>query len=194
MADTPVRISPRRDLSFFYPSPEYSGYGKEKSNRRFSVLHDIPNLGSCSLLDVGSGPCNLLHWLRTNGYATQYEPVDIREDSLRLCPCAHTHTRMPTGARDIVCLFGTVTFNIGSDQKANRLKMRELLSQSMALNPKHIVFTAIRADKIDGISKIQLIGYDREQVLELVEMLTPVSYQIYEDEDPTEWIVRCDFQ
>ena len=190
-----------RDIGFFYPSASHTGYNEVKSRRRFAVLDGIPDLGSSTLLDIGSGPCNLLGWLRDNRHETHYEAVDIREDSLRLCPCAptHTHTGVPTrprtGARawDIVCLFGTVTFNIGSDQEANRKTMRELLMSALSLHPKHIVFTAIRSDRLDGINAIQLVGYDREGIEELISMLSPDSWEIHEDPDPYEWIVRCSF-
>lgn len=190
-----------RDIGFFYPSGSYTGYNEVKSNQRFSVLHGIPDLGSSTLLDIGSGPCNLLGWLRDNGHETHYEAVDIREDSLRLCPCAptHTHTGVPThprtgaGGWDIICLFGTVTFNIGSDQEANRSTLRELLLSSLSLRPKHIVFTAIRRDCLDGINAIQLVGYEKEEIAELISMLSPDSWRIHEEPDPFEWIVECSF-
>jgi hypothetical protein len=189
-----------RDIGFFYPTAHYTGYDEPKSDRRFSVLHGVPELGSSNLLDIGSGPCNLLGWLRRNKYETHYEAVDIREDSLRLCPCAHTHTHTGapahthTGARwDIVCLFGTVTFNIGSDQGANRKSMGDLLSNARSLLPKHIVFTAIRNDRIHGLDAVQLIGYSKEEVSELAAALSPDSWEIHEEPDPYEWIVRCSF-
>ena len=190
------RSRPVRDIGFYYPTAAYTGYGDEITSRRFSVLHGIPDLGSKSLLDIGSGRCNLLAWLRANGYATHYEAVDIREEALRLCPCppTHTHTGVPapTGARahEVVCLFGTVTFNIGSDQDANRRLLMELLGQSLALHPCHIVFTCIRADRIDTA---QLIGYDRMALDELIRLLDPADFSIHEDLDPSEWIVRCSF-
>ena len=111
----------------------------------------------------------------------------------------HTHTGVPTrprtGARawDIVCLFGTVTFNIGSDQEANRRMMRELLMSAVSLGPKHIVFTAIRRDCLDGINAIQLVGYEKEEIAELISMLSPDSWRIHEEPDPSEWIVMCSF-
>lgn len=190
-----------RDLNFYYPTAAYTGYGEEKTERRFSVLHGIPDLGSMNLLDIGSGRCNLLTWLRSNGYQTHYEAVDIREDSLRLCPCppTHTHTGAPThprtGARgwDIVCLFGTVTFNIGSDQGANRRMLLDLLFQSVSLQPRHIVFTVIRSDRLHGLDAIQLIGFSKDQIMELIRCLEPTEHSIHEDLDPNEWIVRCSF-
>lgn len=184
-----------RDIGFYYRSPEHTGYGEELSARRFSVLTHIPDLGTSSLLDIGSGRCNLLTWLRGNGYQTRYEAVDIREDSLRLCPCppTHTHTGVPTGARDIVCLFGTVTFNIGSDQKANRELLLDLLGKSLALTPRHIVFTVMREDRLHGLDRIQLIGYAHEQLEGLIRWLDPSAFHVHEDLDPNEWVVRCSF-
>jgi len=187
---------PRRDLNFFYPSAEYTGYSREKSDRRFSVLHSIPDLGRKSLLDIGSGKCNLFTWLRDNGYSTQYDAVDIREDSLRLCPCppTHTHTGVPTGEWDIICLFGTVTFNIGSDRDKNKNILKNLLLQSIDMKPKHIVFTVIRGDGNLGIAHPQLISFGRDELDQLIHIVSPSSSTVYEDLDTSEWIVRCDFE
>ena len=64
---------------------------------------------------------------------------------------------------------------------------------ALSLHPKHIVFTAIRSDRLDGINAIQLVGYDREGIEELISMLSPDSWEIHEEPDPYEWIVRCSF-
>ena len=105
-----------RDINYFYPTPESTGYNDEQYQRRFGILSPLE---FSSVLDVGSGSCNLLKWLEQNKPEVAYEAMDIREDALALCPCK-THTKLPKKKFDLVCLYGTVTYNIGEDKAKNK--------------------------------------------------------------------------
>jgi ubiquinone/menaquinone biosynthesis C-methylase UbiE len=53
-------------------------WGSQASQRRrFEVLADIGPLDGCSLLDVGCGCGDLLHWLRERGWSGAYTGLDI---------------------------------------------------------------------------------------------------------------------
>jgi hypothetical protein len=186
---------PTRDLNFFYPTAEFSGYERRSDEDRFGVLRSIAELGSSTLIDIGSGPCRLFDWLRWNGYQTDYEAVDIREDSLRVCACApeRVYTRTPATQKDIVCLFATVSMNIDSDQRRNRNVLIELLNQAKDMNPKHIILSVIRKEEAKGLNLIQLVCYDRHQVEELIHFLNPRTFRIDETSYPSEYIVLCSF-
>ena len=136
-----------RDINYFYPKPESTGYFEALTQARFSVLKDLQFK---SVLDVGSGCCRLLSWLRESEFTGKYEAVDIREDALALCDCK-THTSIPKRNKyDLVVFFGTVTYNIGENHKANKEVLSQLLAQAAKSAKKHIVFTVIREDRLQG--------------------------------------------
>lgn len=186
---------PTRDLNFFYPTAEFSGYERRSDEARFGILRSIAELGSSTLIDIGSGPCRLFDWLRRNGYQTDYEAVDIREDSLRVCACApeRVHTRTPATQKDIVCLFTTVSANIGSDQKRNRDMLVSFIHEAKSFDPKYIVLSVIRKEGVSGSDLVQMVCYDRQQVEELVHFLNPKTFRIDETSYPSEYIVLCSF-
>lgn len=186
---------PTRDLNFFYPTADSSGYDRTSDEARFGILRKIADLDSSTLIDIGSGPCRLLDWLRHNGYRTDYEAVDIREDSLRVCACApeRVYTRVPASPKDIVCMFATISMNIGSDQKGNRETLIRLLAEAKSLGPKHIVLSVIKKEEARGLNRIQLVCYDRQQIEELVHFLNPKTFSIDETSYPSEYAVLCSF-
>jgi hypothetical protein len=124
-----------------YRTPKFNGYGKECAYRRFSFLK---GLSFGSVLDVGSGACLLKNWLAENGFAVDYEAVDIRPDALALCGCV-THQTIPANrAYDLVCLFGTVTYNIDHDEAANKATLLHLLKQSKTVCRSLLLFTVFK--------------------------------------------------
>lgn len=176
-----------RDINYFYPKPESTGYFEALTQARFSVLKDLEFK---SVLDVGSGCCRLLSWLRDSEFTGKYEAVDIREDALALCDCK-THTSIPKRNKyDLVVLFGTVTYNIGENHKANKEVLSQLLAQAAKSAKKHIVFTVIREDRLQGLSKLQMVGYSREEVEDLASALG--TFKIIENVDPDEYVVVVD--
>lgn len=124
-----------------YRTPQFNGYGKECAYKRFSFLK---GLSFGSVLDVGSGACLLKNWLAENGFAVDYEAVDIRPDALALCKCV-THQTIPANrAYDLVCLFGTVTYNIDHDEAANKATLLHLLKQSKTVCRSLLLFTVFK--------------------------------------------------
>ena len=59
-----------RDINYFYPTAESTGYSSELTEKRFSILR---KLSFKSVLDVGSGKCNLHAWLKFNDLQVKYD-------------------------------------------------------------------------------------------------------------------------
>ena len=172
-----------RDITYFYPKPWDTGYGSEVTEKRFSVLRQ---LDFSSVLDVGSGRCNLHQWLKDNGYEVKYDAVDIREDALLMCQC-ETFTEIPDREYDLVCLFGTVTFNIGEDSRANAHTLTRLLARAREVSTKHILFTVMKRENLKGLAAFQLVGFTREETEGMAGALG--SFVIDDTTDPDEYIV-----
>lgn len=129
------------DLNSIYKHPKQNGYGKDAAYKRFSFLK---GLSFGSVLDVGSGPCFLKTWLTENDITAEYEAVDIRPDTLALCDCP-VYEQIPKGRTyDLVCLFGTVTYNIGHDEDSNKGMLLHLLQQSKAACRSLLLFTVFK--------------------------------------------------
>jgi hypothetical protein len=173
-----------RDITYFYPTPESTGYPPNLADARFSILSD---LSFKSVLDVGSGPCALHDWLKAHDYNGKYEAVDIRADSLALCDCP-TYSEIPARKKyDLICLFGTVTYNIGENHQLNKNILLDLLTKAKAKAKKYIVFTVIKAETLKGLSALQLVGYSRNEVEDLASSLG--SFTVIDDVDPDEYMV-----
>lgn len=131
----------KKSLKDFYPTSESNGYGIEIAFKRFEILKDF---SFQTILDVGSGPCLLHQWLIKNNINVEYEAVDIRNDSLSLCHCK-THTQIPKDKfYDLVCLFGTVTFNIDHNESLNKNILKNLVDNSINICSKYIILTVFK--------------------------------------------------
>ena len=176
-----------RGITYFYPSPDSTGYNDEQYKRRFGIL---TSLEFSSVLDVGSGRCNLLKWLQQNKPAATYEAMDIREDALALCPCK-THTKLPKKKFDLVCLYGTVTYNINGDKEKNRQTLFDLLQDCKRIAARYVVFTVMKEEGLTGLAKTQLVGYTRSQVQDLADAVGLTIETTYGMVDLAEHIVVC---
>jgi hypothetical protein len=175
-----------RDLNYFYSTPESTGYN-DQQQQRFGILTP---LDFASVLDVGSGRCNLLKWLQINKTGITYEAMDIREDALALCPCK-THTKLPKKKFDLVCLYGTVTYNIGEDKAKNKQLLFDLLTNCKKIAKKWLIFSVMKEEGLMGLAKLQLVGYTRAQVEELVSSVGLTIDTIHTQVDLGEYIVVC---
>jgi SAM-dependent methyltransferase len=128
-----------RGIKYFYPNPEFTGYNDNQYNNRFGIL---TSLEFSSVLDVGSGSCNLLKWLEVNKAGITYEAMDIREEALALCQCK-THTKLPKKKFDLVCLYGTITYNIDEDKVKNKQLLFDLLMNCKKISKKWLIFITI---------------------------------------------------
>lgn len=175
-----------RDINYFYPTAESTGYSPELTEKRFSVLRQ---LSFESVLDVGSGKCNLHDWLKNNDIDVKYDAVDIREDALALCNC-QTYTTIPNKTYDLVCLFGTVTFNIDENKQKNKNILLSLLQQSSSVATKYLVVTVMKQEILKGLASINMIGYTKEEIQSIGKQFG--SYKILDDVDPSEYILICE--
>ena len=174
-----------RDINYFYPTPESTGYDDQKYQQRFGILTPLE---FSSVLDVGSGPCNLLKWLKKNKPEVAYEAMDIREDALALCPCK-THTKLPEEKFDLVCLYGTITYNIGEDKAKNKQLLFDLLLDCKKIAKKWLIFTVIKEERLMGLAKLQFAGYTRAELDELLSSVGLVANTIHTQVDLGEYVV-----
>jgi hypothetical protein len=182
------------DINSIYKTPRHNGYGKTCAYTRFSFLK---NLSFQFVLDVGSGPCLLLDWLRENKFSALYEAVDIRSDALALCNCK-TYNSIPEDQMyDLVCLFGTVTYNIDNDELKNKKILSELLKQSLKVCKKWIVFTVFKESTKEkyknSLPKNFFVYFSREEISEMLEGLGIYKFEILEKDelDKQEYFVIC---
>jgi len=175
-----------RGITYFYPKAESTGYDEGLSNARFSILKRIQ---FNSILDVGSGCCNLHKWLKQNNYDVVYHAVDIRTDALELCECP-TFTEIPNNKYDVVCLYGTVTYNINENAEENKRILLNLLETSKKVANKYIVFTVIKRENVKGLSLLQLVSYTKNEIEKIASELG--SCIINETTHTDEYIVICE--
>jgi hypothetical protein len=175
-----------RSITYFYPKAQSTGYDTELTDKRFSILNKIQFK---SILDVGSGCCNLHKWLKHNNYDVVYHAVDIRSDALQLCDCP-TFTEIPNIKYDVVCLYGTVTYNINENAQQNKQILSDLLESSKKVANKYIVFTVIKRENITGLSLLQLVSYTKNEIQNIASTLG--SFTIDETTHPDEYIIVCE--
>lgn len=175
-----------RDINYYYPKAENTGYDLVLSNKRFSVLNQLKFE---SILDVGSGCCNLHEWLQQNNNNALYHAVDIRTDALALCNC-QTFTQIPDNRYDLVCLYGTITYNINENPQENKKTLIDLLKRSKEVAYKYIVFTVIKKENLKGLSLLQLVSYTKNEIQNIASTLG--SYIIDETTHPDEYIIICE--
>ena len=178
-----------RGINYFYPTADSTGYNDWQYQNRFGILNALE---FSSVLDVGSGPCNLAKWLDKNKPGVAYEAVDIRDDALALCSCT-THKRIPNKKFDLVCLYGTVTYNIDSDKAHNKKLLFDLLQACKKNAKKWLVFTVMKEEGLIGFRKLHLVGYTRSQVEQLVSSVGLTIETVHSQVDLGEYIVVCNF-
>jgi hypothetical protein len=135
--------------------------------------------------------------LQENGITADYEAVDIRADALALCDCPTYHSIPQQKAYDLVCLFGTVTYNIDHDEARNKEVLRDLLRQSIRVCRKWLVFTvfreSIRKKYENSVPRDFFVHFSREEIGEMLEGLGIYRFGIVEDDrlDNQEYFVAC---
>lgn len=177
-----------------YRHPKFNGYGKELAYRRFFILN---GLNFKSILDVGSGPCFLQSWLIDNKIYCHYEAVDVRKDCFQFCDCP-THTKIPMGAFfDMVCLFGTVTYNIDNDEAKNKDLLKSLLFQSKQVTKSFLLFTVFKEPMRQKHQQENLknffVYFSKDEIETILKQLNISNFDIIEDDklDEQEYFVLC---
>ena len=176
-----------RGINYFYPTADSTGYNDWQYQNRFGILNALE---FSSVLDVGSGACNLAKWLDKNKPGVAYEAVDIRDDALALCSCT-THNRIPNKKFDLVCLYGTVTYNIDGDKAHNRQLLFDLLTDCRKIAKKWIVFSVMKEEVSIGLEKLRFVEYTRLQVEQLVFSIGLTIETVHSEVDLGEYIVVC---
>lgn len=181
-------------FSTIYRHPKFNGYGKDLAYKRFSILNDLKFE---SILDIGSGPCFLQNWLIENKINSEYEAVDIREECFKLCNC-NTYKNIPSHRLyDMVCLFGTVTYNIDNDENKNKKILKDLLFKSKAVSNSFLLFTvfkeSIRKKHVDINPKNFFVYFHEDEIKNMLNSIGIFNYQIIENDklDELEYFVLC---
>jgi hypothetical protein len=177
----------------YYKNAQDNGYDN-CTEKRFSILNEY---AFNSVLDVGSGPCFLKTWLENKGVTASYEAVDIRVESLAKCDCPH-YQSIPTNKKyDLVCLFGTVTYNIGGDTNHNKELLKSLLQQSNAICNSTLLFTVFK-DSVGERYKSRrikdyFIYFSKEEITSLLISIGITKFEIIEnlELDRNEFFVIC---
>lgn len=181
------------ELRNIYKEGHSNGYGRETAEKRFEVLRGHK---FSSVLDVGSGPCFLQKWLSLNRPEVEYSAVDIRPEALALCNCP-TYEAIPLDKTyDLVCLFGTVTYNIDGDELKNKSILKTLLREAKQVCRSILIFTVF---KEKTRSELRIFLQDRFvyfSELELRNLLTSlgiIQFDIaeYDGLDKNEYFVTC---
>jgi len=182
-----------KGLYDIYPEPISNGYGKDLAKKRFEILkgHKFK-----SVLDVGSGPCYLHEWLEENNLDSTYEAVDIRPETLKLCSCSVYITIPTTGSYDLVCLFGTVTYNIDGDELKNKLLLKKLLEQSLKVCRSLLVFTVFKESakqELRAFQQDRFVYFSEIELRNLLLSLGVSNFAVTEDDklDRNEYFVTC---
>jgi hypothetical protein len=153
---------------------------------RFEVLAD---LSFKSILDVGSGPCQLLKWLLLKNKKTKYEAVDVRTDALEHCNCK-TYTKLPARKRyDLVVLFGVAAYCTPETNAAVKKEFKSFLTVSARHARHKVVFTVLKAE----YQAPDLVTYSIEEVVDLAQLIS-TNYVIHKSIEPTEYIVVADIK
>lgn len=185
----------RYSFDVIYKFGKFNGYGKHIAFKRFRILNEYK---FDSVLDVGSGPCFLHEWLQENNIKAKYEAVDIRKDSLEYCNC-QTYLEIPkNNMYDLVCLFGTVTYNIDQNEQKNRLLLKTLLKDSKDICRSILLFTVFKKSFEEKNKNTPnhdfFVCYDKEEIKLLLNELNIFNFEIIENDeyDNNEYFVVCD--
>lgn len=181
-------------LSKIYSSARFNGYGEQSAFSRFEVLKKI---SFNSVLDVGSGPCLLQKWLKQNNIVAQYEAMDIRANTLQYCDCP-TYTTIPVDkSYDLICLFGTITYNIDHDEHKNKLVLKTLLKDCKNICNSILLFTVfkeeIREKNKNKSSKDFFVYFSEDEIKNILFDLKIYNFNIIENDeyDIQEYFVIC---
>jgi len=136
-----------------------SGYNFDDF-KRFECLRE---LRFQSVLDVGSGPCQLKKWLDGVGVECTHEAFDIRSDALENCDCVK-HLQLPSGSYDPVCLFGTCGLRSREDNQKDIF--RNLIRECLAITSGHLVFSVIM-----NVNFPRVVSYSEGELTSLLEEL-----------------------
>ena len=189
-----MAIPENHSLLAAYPAGNSNGYGRILAEKRFSAI--LQDLKFTSVLDVGSGACFLKAWLQEVGISANYEAVDIRPEALALCGCT-TYSAIPlTGAYDLICLFGTVTYNLDGDVLKNKQTLNTLLTEAKKVGTGHILFTVFKdsvAATLSPNDANKFVYFSKEELTALVKRvgLTLVYLKEIPALDPNEYFVLC---
>jgi hypothetical protein len=170
-----------------------NGYGKAAAEKRFSILD---RFSFSSVLDVGSGPCFLQDWLRLKDIKVHYEAVDIRPEALAHCKCP-TYSAIPvSGKYDLVCLFGTVTYNIDRDELKNKLILKQLLQSAKKVCSSTLIFTVFKEtlkDELRVFQQDRFIYFSKVEIRNLLLSIGISNFEILEENqlDKSEYFVVC---
>ena len=148
----------------FYPNPNSNGYGKEFAFHRFSILSHIK---FNSVLDVGSGPCFLLEWLKEKKSDVQYEATDIRPDSLYLCKCK-TYLDIPDYQYDLVCMYGTLTYNKKGKVEINKHIISDLLYKCFKTSKKYVIFSVMKRNANKFFHDDKFVYFTENDILSIL--------------------------
>lgn len=180
-------------LSKIYSNSRFNGYGEEAYSR-FQILKQ---LSFTSVLDVGSGPCFLQKWFQKNSIVCDYEAMDIRDETLKYCNC-NTHKIIPSDkSYDLICLFGTVTYNIDHNELKNKLVLKDLLKDCKKICKSILLFTvfkeAIREKNKNKSSKDFFVYFSVDEIKNLLSELQIKNFDIIENDeyDTQEYFVIC---
>ena len=165
-----------------YTSASDTGYA-EGNCERFEGLR---GLTFTSILDVGSGPCLLHYWLKTNDIVCDYEAYDVRLDALELCECK-THRELPKQRYDLVCLFGVYNIYTKTIEK-EKAEFLDLLVKCRELCGKYLVFTRMK----NTINIQNAPKYSLDEIDQLMKVLEIDTYGVSSTSDDTEYLIICE--
>lgn len=169
----------------WYKNSTSSGYSPGDF-LRFEVL---AALDFDSILDVGSGPCELLTWLAKQNRSVEYEAVDIRADALEHCKCK-THEKLPARKKyDLVVLFGVADYCTPQTLLEKKKEFEAFLLQASKRARNKIVFSVVK----DEYKSPRLVTYSLAEAAKLAELIS-TNYTVYESVEPTEYIVEVDIK
>ena len=189
-----MAIPENHSLLSAYPKADSNGYGRILAEKRFSAI--LQDLKFTSVLDVGSGPCFLKTWLQEADISANYEAVDIRPEALALCDCTTHYVIPPTGQYDLICLFGTVTYNLDDDVLKNKQTLNTLLTEAKKVGTGYILFTVF-SDTVqvnlgpDDVDKF--VYFSKDEITDLLQKvgLTLVYLKELPEIDLNEYFVLC---
>lgn len=177
-----------------YPEADSNGYGRILAEKRFSAI--LKDLKFTNVLDVGSGACFLKTWLQEADISANYEAVDIRPEALALCDCT-THSVIPlTGEYDLICLFGTVTYNLDNNVLKNKQTLNTLLTEAKKVGTGNILFTVFSDTMLLNLSpddSNKFVYFSKDEITDLVQKvgLSLVYLKELPEIDLNEYFVLC---
>ncbi len=168
-----------------YKTGADSGYNYDDF-KRFECLRGM-EYGS--ILDVGSGPCMLLKWLKNNNIESDYEAMDIREEALSECDCK-THSEIPKRKKyDMVCLFGVSDYvdDKPDSEKYKKEEFYNLLKLALKRAREYVIFSLVK----DIVKSNRLVRYSLDEIKEMAKESKLKIIEIDADSEPNVYNVKC---